>query len=145
MPARAGFHLSVCAMLPWIKPTLIGVPCVSVFDASRRPPQIDTTTISTIDVAAAITRRRPVEIAATAKPTLSSATNSESPWTPTTLASCAIGRNVTIVLPSGIHGKPPIRMPRRYSIETHAAGASHSPATRKRRTQIAVIAPKIAM
>ena len=28
-------------MLPWIRPTLIGVPCVSVFDASRMPPQID--------------------------------------------------------------------------------------------------------
>ena len=114
-------------MLPWINPTLIGVPLVSVLARSRIPPQIETATISSRVEAIASVRRRPLEIAASAKPVLSSATNTDRPYTPATLASCAIGSSVTIVLPSGIHGKPPIRMPRRYSVVSHTAGASHKP------------------
>ena len=145
MSARAGFHLSVCAMLPWIKPILIGVPLVSSLPASRMPPQTDTSAISASVPPAAIRRaaiRRRGERSADLRPP------PQSPRSRTrrtardrrrraALASCAIGSSVTIVLPSGIHGKPPKMMPRRYSIETHAAGARHSPPMPNRRVRIA--------
>ena len=66
-------------MLPWIKPTLIGVPWVSVFERRRMPPQVETATIRASVDAMTMVRRRPFEIAASAKPVLSSATNSDSP------------------------------------------------------------------
>ena len=118
---------------------------MSAFDDRRQPPHTETIRINTSDVPADTICRRPFETAAIANPAFSNPTKSDSPCTPTTLASCAIGRNVTMVLPSGIHGNPPIRMPRRNSIATHTAGASHRPATRKRRIKIAVIAPNTAM
>ncbi len=132
-------------MLPWINPTVIGSPEFKVFEASRRPPHSDTITSSPTVRVAAIVRRVPDVIAATATPALSVATNHDNPSTPVTLASCATGNSVIIVLPSGIHGKPPsTSVPRIHSIDTHTAGASHRPAHWKRRIRSDVIAPNTA-
>ena len=80
MPARAGFHLSTCAMLPWIRPTLIGVPLGQLVRAQAHaaPDRHRDESAPSVD-AAAIVRRRPFEIAASAKPVLSSATNNDRP------------------------------------------------------------------
>ena len=85
-------------------------------------------------------RVRPAASAVAANPTLINATKADSPWTPTRLASCTIGSSVTIVLPRGIHGKPPNRNPRVYSAATHVAGASANPTSPNRRMKMAAAA-----
>ena len=137
MSARDGFHLSTWAMFPWINPTRIGSPWVRRLAAIRWPPQIDVPAMRASVAMSATARARPVASAVAANPAFTSATKADSPKTPIRLANCTIGSSVTMVLPSGIQGKPPIRNPRVYSVATQAAGASVSPAKPKRRMRMA--------
>ena len=115
---------------PGSGPTRIGVPPVtSVLPASRCPPHTDTTAIIARVAATrssawrARRERRPPRSRHSRMPRTATARRRR-----TALASCATGSSVIIVLPSGIHGKPPNKCPRTYSSATHAGGASNSPA-----------------
>ena len=110
-----------------MSPTRSDVPSrVSEPSATLDDPQAAIPTSNTTVAAMAIARDRPVVNNANAIAALTNATSADSPYTPNTLATCATASIVTWLLPSGTHGKPPNRKPRRYSVATHAAGAKKS-------------------
>ena len=138
--ASRGFHLSSCAMLPWMRPTRSGVPSrVSAPSAIRHAPHPPTPASTTAVAAMTAIRWRPRNSTAHASAALTNATSADNPYTPSTLASCATGRTVTWLLPSGTHGNPPKRYPRANSVATHAAGINSSAPVPARLTSRAVI------